>query len=298
MLTIVVMMSGPHRYEMLKAAIASIPLDCELLTHVILQHQGGRWDWGASLRQQIEQHPKVRILEFSDRVGVAASFNRTLEHVVTPWVLMLPDDDFLLSRTTVSGLNALATYHAAAEFGLFAFGWYYTRSGRYLHSHVKGRGLLGALYYTPKMCSTFVNMKKVRELGGFDESLGGFTDTALFGRLCFEYDAVLCETPIGVYRLHNGQLSAAPSIYSPFATALFKTFCGFAEDARERGVFEKHVTAYGSDTERMLTAPLRYMNFLLKSRTTFDDAQIISPLRSWSSAPRVADPLGLRSLLR
>jgi hypothetical protein len=68
---------------MLKTEIASTLLDCELLTQVILQHQGGRWEWGTSLKQRIERHPKARILEFPDKIELAASFNRTLEHVVT-----------------------------------------------------------------------------------------------------------------------------------------------------------------------------------------------------------------------
>lgn len=298
MLSIVVTISGPHRYDMLKTAIASIPIDCSLVTEVILQHQGGPWDWAAQLRQRVEGHPKVRILEFSDKVEQATNLNRALKHVATPWVLMLPDDDFLLTHATVAGLNALASCADSVELGLFAFGWYYARFGRYVSSHVKGGGLLGALYYTPKMCSTFVNMKKFRELGGFDERLGGFIDTALFGQLCFQYDAMICPTPIGVYRIHNGQLSANSKIYAPFAGRLLKALCAFAVDARECSMFERHLTTYVSDAGRALTAPLRQGTFLLKSCANFADPQLIGPLRRWSCAAPVIDPMRLRPLLR
>ena len=298
MLTIVVMMSGPHRYGMLSKAVGSIPIDYRGINQVILSHQGGVWDWGGPLREEMGRHPKVRILEFPERVDIAASFNRTLDHVDTPWVLMLPDDDFLLRRATVAGLETLATYSDSRDLGAFAFGWYYLKRGRYLASHVKRGGLLATLYYAPKMCSTFLNMRRLRALGGFDERLGGFCDTALFGRLCFDYDALICETPIGVYRIHDGQASARPEIiYGPHVKGLTTLFRGFANNALESEKFEKHLIAYINRTDRPMIKLLQNLIFSSRSHIQAVDLQAVGNMRKWSSLPTLADPIWLRSLV-
>jgi hypothetical protein len=299
MLTIAVMISGPHRYDMLRAAVGSIPMNCSGLSQVILSHQGGVWDWGGPLKEEMRRQPKVRILEFPEKVDLSASFNRTLDHVDTPWVLMLPDDDFLLRRTMVAGLDALATYSGSRDLGLIAFGWYYLKRGRYLASHVKRGGLLATFYYTPKMCSTFLNMRRLRELGGFDERFGGFCDTALFGRLCFDYDALICETPLGVYRMHDGQVSARPDIvYGPHVKDLITLFRGFASNAQECERFEKYLMAHINRTDRHLITLLQNLIFSLRSYPQAVDLQALGHLRKWSSLPTLGDSIRIRSLLR
>jgi hypothetical protein len=267
MLTVVVMLSGPHRFEMLETAIASIPIDSPHVAEVQLRHQGGAWDWGGELRRRMEAHPKVRVIEFPDKVDFAKSYNRTLDKVDTPWALLLPDDDFLLTTSARAAFAAVAQQsEASAHYGFVAFGWYYLKDGRYLASHVKRRGLRAALHYAPKLCSTLLNVGRVRELGGFDGSVGGFNDTVLFGRLAFEYDALVGRAPIGIYRMHDGQESARmQSVYAPYVDALLASLGQYARNPRERQDFERELTDYVQDRAKPVSNLVQSLSFRLRS---------------------------------
>jgi hypothetical protein len=284
MLTVVVMLSGAHRFDMLETALASIPIESPQVTQVILRHQGGPWDWGGTLRERMESHPKVRVLEFPDRVDYAESYNRTLDRVETPWALMLPDDDFLLRGSAAAGFEALAANRSADDYGFVAFGWYYLKDGRYLASYVKRRGLNAALHYTPKMCTTLMNVKRVREIGGFDGTVGGFDDTVLFGKLAYEYDALVTATPIGVYRMHEGQESARMhSVYAPYVKALVATLGRYACSAREREEFENHLADYVQGRDRPALTLLQQLTFRLRSHPRPLDSSTVPSMRKWSS---------------
>ena len=284
MLTVVVMLSGPHRFDMLKTAIDSIPMDSPFVSQVHLRNQGGPWDWGGELRARMEQHPKVRVIEFPDRVDFAKSYNRTLDKVETPWALLLPDDDFLLSASAAAAFDAISAQPGATDVGFVAFGWYYLKDGRYLASYVKRRGLNAALHYAPKLCSTLLNVQRVRELGGFDGTVGGFNDTALFARLAYEYDALIGSTPIGVYRMHDGQESARmQKVYAPYVDALMASLGRYARTPRERKAFRDRLADYVQGMDRPAMTLLQDITFRFRSHARPVDARTQVDIRKWSS---------------
>ncbi len=240
MLTVAVLLSGPHRLGMLETAFSSIPIDSPSVSEVLIRHQGGPWNWGGELRERITAHPKVRVVEFPDRVDFAPSFNRTLEAIQTPWAMILPDDDYLVRPAAKAGFEAVAAHPLSADCGFVAFGWYYLRYDRYLASYVKRRDLASVIHYTPKFCSTLLNLRRVRELGGFAGNVGGLLDTALLGRLAYEFDALIARTPVGVYRLHDGQESAQ-KLPLAHAEALREWLAGYARTPDERDGFERRL---------------------------------------------------------
>ena len=284
MLTVVALLSGPHRLEMLDAALSSIPIDSQHVSAVHITHPAGPWDWGGELRERFEAHPKVRIIEFPGRVDFAASFTRTLDTVQTPWGLMLPDDDLLLPSNLTATLQATAARPDATDYGFVAGGWYYLKDGRYLASYVKRRGLWAALHYAPKFCTTLLNMQRVREVGGFDGSVGGFCDTALFARLSFEYDALITRTPIGIYREHAGQESARlERAYGPFVQPLVALLGRYARTPAEREEFEQALAAYVKGRARPLATFVQKLLFPMRSQAEPKDAQALVQMHNWSS---------------
>lgn len=284
MLTIVVLLSGPHRLGMLDAALSSIPLDSAQLSAVHITHPGGRWDWGAGLRERFEAHPKVRVIEFPGRLDFADSFNRALDTVRTPWGLLLPDDDLLLPHNLAATLQAVAARPQAAGHGFVAGGWYYLKDERYLASWVKQRGLWAALHHAPKLCSTLLSMCRVREAGGFDATVGGFCDTVLFARLAFEYDALVTRMPIGIYRQHAGQESARrEQIFGPFVQPLTRLLGRYARTVRERDRFEQALAAYVNGRSRPLATLAQKLLYPLRSRARPDDTTPGVEMHSWSS---------------
>ncbi|HKU41661.1 MAG TPA: hypothetical protein VJR89_26065 [Polyangiales bacterium] len=273
MLTVVVMLSGPHRLGMLETALTSIPIESPAISRVHIMHAGGRWDWGGELRARFEAHPKVRIFEFPNKVDFAPSYNRQLDTVETTWALMLPDDDYLLRDEAARAFEALAQDKLDDRYGFVAFGWYYLRDGRFLGSHVKRRNLTGVLNYLPKLVTTVLNAKRVRELGGFAGNVGGFNDTVLFGRLAYEFDALLSRTRIGVYRLHSGQESArVRTVYGPYADTLRETIGPYARSASELEEFERRLEAYANPRPRPAADLLQEISFQLRSHTQPGDA--------------------------
>lgn len=261
---------------------SSIPWDSPSVTEVLIRHQGGPWDWGRELRQRMEAHPKTRIIEFPDRVDFAPSFNRTLDCVNTPWVLLLPDDDHLLRSSAAAAFEAVAAEPNAQNCGFAAFGWYYFKDGRYLASHIKRRDLRAVLHYTPKWCSTLLNLRRVRELGGFSNKVGGFDDTVLLGRLAYEFDALVAPTPIGVYRLHAGQESAQPHlVWVPYRNALREAIGGYARSTAERDAFERQLANYGTPNRALEF--IQDISFRLRSRTRPVDERREITMRKWSA---------------
>jgi hypothetical protein len=287
MLTVVVMLSGPHRMEMLETALDSIPIESPVISELHIRNQGGPWDWGAALRSRWEPHPKVRIIEFPDRVDFAESYNRTLDKVNTPWVVMLPDDDHLIKEPARLAFEALAKQRHVDKYGFAAFGWYYLKDGRYLSTYVKRRDLSGALYYLPKLCSTVLNVKRVRELGGFNGTAGGFNDIVLFSQLAGEFDALLSPIPIGVYRMHEGQESAKmAAVYGPYVKQVTDLIGRYARTEKERKVFERDMAGYTPRNGRAgaLVSLLQDVTYRIRSKPALDpDPQ--SPrvdFRKWS----------------
>lgn len=239
MLTIALLLSGPHRQAMLETAFNSIPIESPAVSEVLVRHQGGPWNWGGALRERILAEPKVRLLEFPDKVPFTQSFNRTLDAVRTPWAMLLPDDDFLVRSAAKAGFELAAQDAHIQSCGLIAFGWYYLKHGRYLESRRPRSTLASLLHSTPKCCSTMLSMDKVRKLGGFAD-LGGFIDTELFGRLAYEFDAAFASIPVGVYRMHGGQESAQlQSMFVPYLQPVAQSLGRYARSVRERREFER-----------------------------------------------------------
>lgn len=281
MLTIAVLLSGPHRRAMLETALDSVPLDSPQVTELLIRHQNGPWDWGGDLRRKWESHPKVRVLEFPDRADFAQSYNRTFDAIRTPWAMLLPDDDFLVRPAARVAFEAAFAQPAYDQRGLLIFGWYYLKDQLYLHSALKDHDLAGLLRHTPKFSSVLFNLRRVRELGGFPGDAGGMLDTALIGSLMYRFDALITDTPIGVYRMHHGQESAQKPP-PQWVETLRHGLAGFARSEEERLAFDEAIeAAAGADTVRGLL-----------SRATFRLRALTRP-----SAPPPARKIRFRSWL-
>ncbi|MET0284652.1 MAG: hypothetical protein ABW352_09290 [Polyangiales bacterium] len=279
MLTIAVLLSGPHRRAMVETALESVPLDSPLVSELLIRHQNGPWNWGADLRRKWEQHPKVRVLEFPDRVDFAQSYNRTFDAIKTPWAMLLPDDDFLVRPVARAAFEAAFAQPAVDQRGLLIFGWYYLKHQLYLHGHIKAQDLAGLMRQTPKFSSVLFNLRRVRELGGFPGDVGGLLDTALIGSLAYRFDALITNTPIGVYRMHTGQESAQ-KLPPQYVETLRHGLAGFARSEEERLAFEAMLdnSTTGAGTLRGLVAEA---TFALRSRTRPAPAPSKFQFRSW-----------------
>jgi len=283
MLTVTLLLSGPHRLAMLETAFNSIPLDSWAVSEVLVRHQGGPWNWGGALRERILAEPKVRLIEFPDRVDFAQSFNRTLDAVQTPWALMLPDDDFLVRPAAKEAFEKAFNSPYVRDVGFLAFGWYYLKDGRYLGNRFHRPSLRAVLSCTPKFCTTLLNVPRVRELGGFAE-LGGFVDAELFGRLACEFDAALIPSRVGVYRMHEGQESnRIAAVYGPHVRELTRSLGRYARDNSELEAFERELAGFLAPSQKPSVRLLKELSFQLRSRARPATQTRAFRMRKWSA---------------
>lgn len=283
MLTVALLLSGPHRQAMVATAFDSIPLESPAVSEVIVRHQNGPWNWGGALRERILSHPKVRLVEFPDRVDWAHSFNRTLDAVHTPWALLLPDDDFLVRPTAKSAFEHAAQDRQLDDMGFVAFGWYYLKDGRYVGNRFHRPGLPAVLSCTPKFSTTLFNMRRVREIGGFKE-MGGFVDSDLLGRLACEFNAIIAPPRVGVYRLHEGQESARiKTVYAPYVEAMKASLGRYARGPEELAAFERELEHFVAPRTKKSVQVLKELGFQLRSRGRPTASTRAFRMRKWFS---------------
>lgn len=216
MLTIVVILSGPQRLQMLEQTLDSIPLETSRIAELHLVTRGQPWDWAPALRARYETHPKVRVFEEADDLPwPALSSNRAFARVRTPFLMQLHDDDWLLPQRFALALEALDDPRAA-DVGFVAFGWYLNQRGRYQPEHADLATPARMLVYLPKYCATLFNTQRLREIGYLDNRFRGFADVGVFLDLRYRFGALCAEVPVGVFRIHGGQISAGRfSVYLP-----------------------------------------------------------------------------------
>lgn len=265
-ITVAVPLSGPHRLEWMTQAIDSVPLELPQIEALHIVHPGGPWSWAPALRERLERHPKVRVFEYPDRLEVCGSLNRVIATARTRWALLLPDDDALNPAVLPAALEA-AGPALQGHGGLIAFGWCYLMGGRYKTDHVRDRSVGGLIRYLPKCSATLVNVAHFQALNGFEPVYGSYSDLVTFARLVHRYGAWTSETPAGVYRMHEGQLSVAhhAEAYLPSVEATIAALREIAADDDERRRIGDSLRAHAMNSHSTAPHGLRRLAYRLRS---------------------------------
>lgn len=244
MLTVIIPISGEHRSQWLEQAIESVPFDTPQIDEVLLVHQGGPWSWGDGLRRRLADQPKLRVVEYSDRMDFVGNFNRSIAESRSRWVMLLPDDDFLLRDVFARAIEK-ADDALSSDAGLISFGWYYLKHDRYLPDYLRRHEAPFLQRFTPKLCATLINTRHFGSIGGFSADYGGFCDTVLFARLIHEFNAWRAPTPVAVYRLHQQQESArVQQVYTPYYYATVRGLSTAIRSEDERELLERRLRAF------------------------------------------------------
>lgn len=246
-LTVLVPLSGPHRLHWLQEAIESVPMDHPAVRALHVVHSGGTWDWADGLRRQLESQPKARVFEFGDRLDFCASMNRVMSTARTKWALLLPDDDAILKDNLRAALD-VAGDALSSDAGLVAFGWCYLMDGRYRAARIRSLALSELYRYTPKFSSTLIHVAHFKALGGFDSSFGGYADTVTFARLVHAHGAWKSNVPAGVYRMHEGQVSAASRLqmYAAYLEPSVAALQALCSEAGQREAIAQKLRAHAT----------------------------------------------------
>lgn len=283
--TIVIPLSGPHRLEWLEQAIGSVPLDASTIEALHIVHSGGDWTWAPELRQRLEQHAKVRIYEFADKLAVDQSLNRCMGTVSTRWGLLLPDDDALLPEAFSRALTEIAGL-LHGDGGLIAFGWYYRLGDRYRAEHVRSHRVSDFVRCTPKICTTLVNVAHFLSIGGFEARYGSYCDTVAYARLVHRFGAWTSRMPVGIYRLHGGQISVSQhaEVYLPALQPTIEALSALAPTDAERQRVASRVSRHAHDVRSTQPHGLSLIAYWLRSHARPADRSPPSKPTPWRLA--------------
>lgn len=266
MLSIAVLLSGPHRLPWLTQALDSIPMGSSAIDSVLIVHQGGAWDWAPELRQRFESHPKVKVVEFGKRLDFVASFNRAMAAIESDWAMLLPDDDYLMPDA-FSRMLELSHDALVSQLGFIAYGWYYARRDSYIHDYLRRYDPSHFQRYAPKFCATLINTRRFRELGGFDARFGGFCDTVLFARLATEFNAYRSSSAVAIYRLHEQQGSNNVGVvYEPYVATTLAALGEYARKPQDMTRLACRIQDFMSGKSSALGRAYDWLNVGLRGR--------------------------------
>jgi hypothetical protein len=265
-ITVTVPLSGPHRLEWMTQAVDSVPLDLPQIEAMHIVHPGGPWTWAPALRERLERHPKVRIIEFPDRLEVCGSLNRVTATAKTRWALLLPDDDGL-NRSVVPAALEAAREALDSHVGLISFGWCYLMNGRYKADHVQRRRVADLVRYLPKCSATFVNVAHFQSINGFEPRYGSYSDLVTYAKLVHAFGAWTSDVPLGIYRMHEGQLSVEhhQKAYLPSVGPAIEALQALTPDPAERDEIAARLHAHASNVHSTAPHGWRRLGYWLRS---------------------------------
>jgi hypothetical protein len=269
----------------LQEAIESVPMDHPAVRALHIVHSGGAWDWADALRRRLESQPKARVFEFGERLDFCASMNRVMSTARTKWALLLPDDDAILKNNLRAALDA-AGDALSSDAGLVAFGWCYLIDGRYRAASIRSRSLAELYRYTPKFSSTLIHVAHFEAMGGFDSRFGGYSDTVAFARLVHAHGGWMSDVPAGVYRMHEGQVSAASRVqmYASYLQPSVEALQALCYEARQREAIAHNLRVHASSPHFISPAGWRRQLFALRSRTRPPTSTKAVRLERWAFA--------------
>jgi len=184
---------------------------------------------------------RVRVITYSERLSMAASWNRLLDEVKSDWSLYLHDDDFLSPSLDEEIIKKKLTGNSSAAF--VSFGHFFVdATGKKIRNHTpKCPDTSAALYMVrecPRFVSTFYRTAALREVGGWKDEHGYFLDLAEMLKLNHIYGGVFIDERIGCYRVHADNLSSQKHReqgYAPFVADFLNYAFPYIGDGRAKG---------------------------------------------------------------
>lgn len=184
---------------------------------------------------------RVRVITYSERLSMAASWNRLLNEVKSDWSLYLHDDDFFAPSLDEEIVKNKLIGNSSAAF--VSFGHFFVDSaGKKIRNHAPKRADISAALYMvrecPRFVSTFYRTAALREVGSWKDEHGYFLDLAEMLKLNHVYGGVFIEERIGCYRVHANNLSSQKHReqgYAPFVADFLNYTFPYIDDSRAKG---------------------------------------------------------------
>ncbi|MEY4331509.1 MAG: hypothetical protein RLZZ196_247 [Bacteroidota bacterium] len=155
---------------------------------------------------------EVRLIRNRENIGVMKTLNIGLNEVVSDYVLFLSANDYLLNGIVQSAKNSLRE----KKIGIWSALIFKEKKSPYPSPVVLKKGG----YIPPERCivnlnrvgswftgtTMFLNVKALKELGGFNDKLHGFADMYAAMIISAKYGAFFEPHPYGVATAHPGGL--------------------------------------------------------------------------------------------
>jgi len=246
-LTIIIPTIGRNK-TFQRAMSSAINASINLVNKIIIVDNSQSAEFSNYIDDIILENKNVIITQIRhfERVSMADSWNSALEIITTPWVLYLHDDDELLNIDLYSDLIEMEL-KKNSNLGFLTFNFYsqyqkklFQNNSRKFHRWPKLLNTEALLEECPKLVSTIINVKQLRNLNGFADEYGNFLDLIVFLELFKYAGAKSIQVPLGVYHLHDENesgINKRGAGYGNFIPIVCKRFFELFEDNSIRKKF-------------------------------------------------------------
>jgi len=157
-------------------------------------------EFSSFLSKELKDDERVEIIQENSPLNMAQCWNKGLEKVKGNFVLFLHDDDIL----TPSNLPYL---ESSLDIGFINFGFQVFGDENCIYTPSEA-GIKEICQNTPKLVSTIINSKLLKQIGGWDPKSGYFLDFLAFIELDQKFGSQNQRETLGKYRLHQSNASS------------------------------------------------------------------------------------------
>lgn len=173
-----------------------------LRSQVVVVDNSQNADFGARLEAYCERHlPDATIHRTPARLSLNGNWNLALSQSAARWLIYVHDDDYVLALPPA--VPAAGSDEALVR-GSTLYRWEGTGRERLV---APAPGSAGIVADCPKFCSTLIRRAALEAAGGWDESLGYFSDLGTLLCLHLRHGSAIDTRLRGCYRLHGANVS-------------------------------------------------------------------------------------------
>ena len=203
MITIGIPTIGESDLEYLNKSIKSaLDTDENIVDEIIILDNSQDTKISRLLHELTDNVDRVVIQESVKRLKMGENWNELLKIAKNNWIIYLHDDDYLISENINGELLSVLNEKKG-----FITCNYYIDDKEKSNKLIIRNGNYTPGTDTPKFVSTLINVRFLKEIGGWDDNAGAFLDALAFNKLHVIYGSSAHPMTLGAYRKHQGNAS-------------------------------------------------------------------------------------------
>lgn len=212
MITVLIPTIG--RKETITRAIKSACLsNFNLVKEIIVLDNSQDKDFGNFIKKIIQEidDKRISITTYETRQSMGNSWNIGLEQANCDWLIYLHDDDeLILKNLSYQKIEAILAKNPETSFLCFDYISSSSKKKEIKRNQevIRKDPFISIIRNCPKFASTIINKTYLKQINGWNDSYGYFLDLVGFIELHNKSSATFVSETIGVYYIHDNNLSS------------------------------------------------------------------------------------------